>query len=209
MTMETNVHWENIYRTKTANEVSWYRPHLETSLSWIEAAAPLRTEAIIDVGAGESTLLDDLLLRGYTDLTILDISQTALAVTKQRLGELSKNIRWVCGDVINVPLRSNTFDVWHDRAVFHFLTTDEQRKAYVGVVEKVVKPEGHVIVSTFGPEGPLRCSGLPAMRYDAEQLHREFGSHFRLIESLNELHQTPFGTVQQFLYCHFKSVPNQ
>jgi len=204
--MDTNTHWENIYKTKTANELSWYRPHLETSLSWIESAAPLRTAAIIDVGAGESTLIDDLLLRGYINITILDISETALAVTKQRLGELYKNVQWICGDVINAPLRFNTYDVWHDRAVFHFLTTDEQRKAYVGVVEKVVKPGGHVIVSTFGPEGPIRCSGLPTMRYDADQLHQEFGSRFRLIESLKEMHHTPLGTDQQFLYCLFRFV---
>jgi 2-polyprenyl-3-methyl-5-hydroxy-6-metoxy-1,4-benzoquinol methylase len=206
--METNTHWDNIYQTKTANEVSWYCPHLETSLSWIESAVPLRTAAIIDVGAGESTLIDDLLSRGYTNVTILDISQAALTVTLQRLGELAKNVKWVCGDVTKVSLGPSAYDVWHDRAVFHFLTTKDQRRAYVEVVEKVVKPGGHVIVSTFGPEGPTRCSGLPVVRYDAEQLHSEFGSHFRLVESLTESHHTPFGTVQQFLYCHFIFVPN-
>lgn len=206
--MKLNTHWENIYQTKAAKDVSWYRPHLEQSLSMIVRSVPLRTAAIIDVGAGESTLVDDLLSRGYSNITLLDISQTALAATKKRLGELSRSVLWVCGDITNSPLRTNTYDVWHDRAVFHFLTTEEQRKAYVKVVEEVVKPGGHAIVSTFGPEGPTRCSGLPAVRYDAEQLRHEFGTHFRLIESFTESHHTPAGTVQQFLYCHFQFVPN-
>jgi SAM-dependent methyltransferase len=150
---------------------------------------------LLTLARGESTLIDDLILRGYTNVTILNISQTALAVTKERLGKFSTNVRWVC-DVTKAPPRPNTYDVWHDRAVFHFLTTDGQRKAYAEAVEKIVKPGGHVIVGTFGPEGPTRCIGLPAMRYDAEPLHREFGSHFQLIESLKESHQTPLGTGQ-------------
>jgi 2-polyprenyl-3-methyl-5-hydroxy-6-metoxy-1,4-benzoquinol methylase len=199
--METYSHWENIHRAKSADEVSWYRPHLEQSLSLIERAAPERTAAIIDVGAGESTLIDDMLSRGYTNLTVLDVSQTALAVTKERLGKLAGDVQWICADVTRISLRAHSYDVWHDRAVFHFLTTDEQRKVYVETVEKAVKPGGHVIVSTFGPEGPTKCSGLPVMRYDAQELHGEFGNHFRLLESSNEVHQTPFGTQQQFLYC--------
>ena len=207
--MDSNAHWERIYQTKVSNQLSWYRPHLERSLALIESAAPLRSVAIIDVGAGESTLIDDLLSTGYTNLTILDISQTALRVTKERLGELARKVRWICADATHAPLAANSYDVWHDRAVFHFLTTEELRRAYVQVVETVVKPGGHVIVSTFGPEGPTQCSGLPVQRYDAEHLHAEFGSRFRLIESSNELHTTPAGTVQQFLYCHFKFSPNQ
>jgi len=197
----TNVHWESIYRTKSADEVSWYSPHLERSLSLIERAAPQRTAAIIDVGAGESTLIDDLLSRGYTNLTILDVSQTALAVTKERLAESGKSVQWICADVTQAPLPTHFYDVWHDRAVFHFLTTVEQRMAYVLAVEKAVKPGGHVIVSTFGPEGPTKCSGLPVVRYDAQELHGEFGNHFRLLESFTEVHETPFGAKQQFLYC--------
>jgi ubiquinone/menaquinone biosynthesis C-methylase UbiE len=170
----------------------------------IEKAAPLRTAAIIDVGAGESTLIDDLLSRSYTNVTILDISQTALVMTRERLGQSARDVQWICADVTQAPLRADYYDVWHDRAVFHFLTTEEQRKAYVEVVERAVKPGGHVIVSTFGPEGPTKCSGLPVMRYDAHELRGVFGNHFRLIESFKELHSTPFGTVQQFLYCHCK-----
>jgi len=206
MESNTGTHWEDVYRTKSAEQVSWYRPHLERSLSLIEKASPRRDAAIIDVGAGESTLIDDLLSRGYTNLTILDVSETALAVTKERLGKLAEKVLWIRADVTEAPLPAHFYDVWHDRAVFHFLTTNEQRKAYVQVVEKTVKRGGHVIVSTFGPEGPTKCSGLPVIRYDAEELHGEFGNHFRLIESSKELHQTPSGKVQQFLYCYCRLV---
>ena len=204
MTMVTNAgsHWDKIYKTKAPDQVSWYRPHLERSLSLIESAAPSRTAAIIDVGGGESTLIDDLLARGYRNLTVLDISQTALALTKQRLGEAARSVHWICADVTTAPLATDSFDVWHDRAVFHFITSQQQRLAYVRAVDNAVKPGGHVIVSTFGPEGPDKCSGLPVMRYDTEELHEEFGTRFRLIESFKELHETPSGTLQQFLYCY-------
>ena len=199
--LATNVgtHWENIYRTKSPDELSWYRPHLERSVSFIESAAPLRSAAIIDVGGGESTLVDDLLARRYTNLTILDISHRALVVTRERLGQSAESVRWICADVTQAPLPAHFYDVWHDRAVFHFLTSEEQRKDYVHTVEHAVKPGGHVIISTFGPGGPDKCSGLPVVRYDAEGLHSEFGSHFRLVESARELHETPFGAIQQFL----------
>jgi 2-polyprenyl-3-methyl-5-hydroxy-6-metoxy-1,4-benzoquinol methylase len=135
---------------------------------------------------------------------VLDVSRTALDVTKKRLGLLAEQVNWIVADITQVQLESFAYDVWHDRAVFHFLTSIEQRAAYVRNVAKAVKPGGHVIVSTFGPEGPTICSGLEVMRYDAESLHNEFGTHFRLVESLKELHRTPFGTTQQFLYCYCK-----
>jgi 2-polyprenyl-3-methyl-5-hydroxy-6-metoxy-1,4-benzoquinol methylase len=200
--VNTGSYWDNIYKTKAPNQVSWYRPHLERSLSYIETAAPDRTAAIIDVGGGESTLVDDLIAHGYRNLTVLDISHTALALTKKRLGESGHNVDWVCADITRAPLAPNVFDVWHDRAVFHFLTSPEQRVSYVRAVDNAVRPGGHVIVSTFGPEGPDRCSGLHVIRYDTDALHGEFGTRFRLVESIKELHETPFGTVQQFLYCY-------
>ena len=132
------------------------------------------------------------------------MSQTALNVTKKRLGLLAEQVKWIVADITQAQLESFAYDVWHDRAVFHFLTSIEQRAAYVRNVAKAVKPGGHVIVSTFGPEGPTKCSGLEVMRYDAESLHNEFGTRFRLVESLKELHQTPFGTTQQFMYCYCK-----
>jgi SAM-dependent methyltransferase len=194
-------HWENIYTARSADQVSWFRRHLETSLSFIERAAPDRASQIIDVGGGESTLVDDLLARGYGNLTVLDISQTALDVTRLRLGALADDIAWVVADVTKTDLRAEAYDVWHDRAVFHFLTSETHRAAYVERVRKSVKPGGHVIIGTFGPDGPSKCSGLDVCRYDAESLHDEFGRRFCLIDSLKELHQTPWGTTQQFLYC--------
>ena len=200
--MDAKAHWEKVYTTKEPEAVSWYREHLETSLALIEGAAPSRSVSIIDIGAGESTLVDDLLARGYENITVLDVSQTALEVTKKRLGLLAEQVKWIVGDITQIQLEPSSYDVWHDRAVFHFLTSMEQRVAYVRNVSNAVKPGGHVIVSTFGPEGPTKCSGLEVMRYDAESLHAEFGGRFRLVESSKELHQTPFGTTQQFLYCY-------
>lgn len=195
-------HWEKVYTTKATDQVSWYRAHLEMSLSLIERAAAGLLASIIDVGGGESTLVDDMLARGYQNVTVLDISQTAIDATKKRLKELAGRVTWITADVTKADLDPNTYDVWHDRAVFHFLTSMDQRAAYVNTVRHAVKQGGHVIVGTFGPEGPTKCSGLEVMRYDAESLHDEFGARFRLVESLKELHHTPFGTTQQFLYCY-------
>ncbi|MES1261488.1 MAG: class I SAM-dependent methyltransferase [Acidobacteriota bacterium] len=200
--MNTAEHWEKIYGTKAPNQVSWFRPHLETSLALIERAAGDRAASIIDVGGGASSLLDDLLARGYWNITVLDISQAALDVAKLRAGDAGKSIHWLVADVTEANLPAHSYDVWHDRAVFHFLTQPEQRIAYVQNVAMAVKPGGHVIVSTFGPEGPSKCSGLDVMRYDSDALHDEFGGRFRLVETSKELHDTPFGTTQQFLYCY-------
>lgn len=199
--MNVETHWETVFNTKAPDAVSWYRPHLEHSLELIERCAPDRSAAIIDVGAGESTLVDDLLARGYGQITILDVSKTAIQVTKERLGPVAEQVQWAVGDVTEIPLPAQAFDVWHDRAVFHFLVDSAQRQAYVRSVLRSVKPGGHVIVSTFGPEGPTKCSGLDVMRYDAEALHHEFGRQFRIEESSQELHHTPWGAAQQFVYC--------
>ena len=201
---DAKTHWEKVYTTGEPETVSWYRAHLETSVALIERAAHSLSASIIDIGAGESTLVDDLLVRGYENVTVLDISETALGVTKKRLGPLAEKNKWVVADITQVKLEPLAYDVWHDRAVFHFLTSMEQRASYVGNVARSVRPGGHVIVSTFGPEGPTKCSGLEVMRYDANSLHNEFGVRFRLVESSNELHNTPFGTTQQFLYCYCK-----
>jgi SAM-dependent methyltransferase len=200
--MDAQTHWERIYTEKAPDAVSWYRPHLETSLALIEKAAPGCSASVIDVGGGESTLVDDLLARGYVNLTVLDISQAAIDANKKRLDKASERVRWLVADITKVDLQPAVYDVWHDRAVFHFLTSQNDRVAYVRQVAHAVKQGGHVIVSTFGPEGPTKCSGLDVVRYDAESLHKEFGGHFRLLGSSKELHQTPFGTVQQFLYCY-------
>jgi 2-polyprenyl-3-methyl-5-hydroxy-6-metoxy-1,4-benzoquinol methylase len=202
--MDTRTYWEKIYRTKAPETVSWYRSHLETSLNLIERAAGGHSASIIDVGGGESTLVDDLLARGYQNITVLDISQTAIDVTKKRLGLAAEQVQWLVADITEARLEPGAYDVWHDRAVFHFLTANEHRAAYVRQVGRAVKPGGHVIVSTFGPEGPRKCSGLDVIRYDADSLHDQFGVRFRLVESSKELHRTPFGTTQQFLFCYCK-----
>jgi 2-polyprenyl-3-methyl-5-hydroxy-6-metoxy-1,4-benzoquinol methylase len=200
--MDTQAHWEHVYGTKAPTEVSWFRPHLETSLSLVERATGDRSAAIIDVGGGESTLVDDLIGRGYRNVTVLDISTTAIEHTRKRLDSASQQVTWLIADITVARLQLHSYDVWHDRAVFHFLTEPTQRLAYVRQVSFAVKPGGHVIVGAFGPEGPNKCSGLDVMRYDADSLHAEFGARFRLVESSKELHHTPFGTTQQFLYCY-------
>jgi 2-polyprenyl-3-methyl-5-hydroxy-6-metoxy-1,4-benzoquinol methylase len=200
--MDSKTHWEKVYTTKAPEQVSWYRPHLETSIALIEQSVISRDAPIIDVGGGESTLVDDLLARGFQNVTVLDVSQVAIETTKKRLGQVADRVHWLTADVTQVKLQPRAYDVWHDRAVFHFLTRSEQRSAYVRQVALSVKPGGYVIISAFGPEGPTKCSGLDVVRYDADSLHDEFGARFRLVESSKELHETPFGTTQQFLYCY-------
>jgi len=200
--MDVQTHWEKIYAEKAPKAVSWYRPHLETSLALIEQTASGRSASVIDVGGGESTLVDDLLAREYENISVLDISQSAIDANRKRLGKAAAHVHWLVANITNVELQSSTYDVWHDRAVFHFLTAAADRNAYVRQVAHAVKRGGHVIVSTFGPEGPARCSGLDVVRYDAESLLSELGAHFSMLGSSTELHRTPFGTIQQFLYCH-------
>lgn len=199
--MTTKAHWESVYQSKATDEVSWYRPHLDVSLRLIEDAAPDRTSAIIDVGGGEATLVDDLVRRGYRDVTVLDVSQVAIDVAKRRLGAAAASVNWITGDITQIELETARYDLWHDRAVFHFLTEAEDRAAYVRQVARAVKLGGHVIVATFGPEGPEKCSGLDVVRYDPASLHGQFGAKFRLLDSVTELHETPWGTPQQFMYC--------
>jgi SAM-dependent methyltransferase len=196
-------HWEEIYRRTAADAVSWYRPHLEISLDLIRRAASGRDAAILDVGGGESTLVDDLVASGYRNLAVLDVSPTALEVTKKRLGAAAGQVR----DATAVTLPQHSVDVWHDRAVFHFLTEAEDRTAYVRNLLHCVRPGGHVIIGVFGPEAPVRCSGLPVVRYDCEALHRELGSSFVELEARKELHFTPRGIAQQFVYCLFRLEP--
>jgi len=202
--MDPKLHWEKVYKTKQATEVSWYRPHLDVSLELIEEAVTNREADIIDVGGGESTLADDLLASGYRNVHVLDLSSTALEVAKARLGPDASKVNWLCGDVRTFTFGPHQYDVWHDRAVFHFLTDANDRVDYVRQVAHTVKPGGHVIVATFGPEGPTKCSGLDVVRYDADALHGEFGSAFRLVKHRTELHQTPIGSTQQFTYCYCK-----
>jgi ubiquinone/menaquinone biosynthesis C-methylase UbiE len=200
--VQSKEHWEQVYSTKSTDSVSWYQEHADHSLELIESAGVAHADSIIDVGGGASTLVDDLLAKGYRDITVLDLSAAALRSVKERLGAKGNSVTWLAADITKVELPFHAYDVWHDRAVFHFLTLPEDRHAYVKAVLRSVKPGGHVIVATFAEDGPLQCSGLPVMRYSAPDLHGEFGSAFTLISHGNELHHTPFGTTQQFTYCY-------
>lgn len=203
--MDAQQHWERVYRTKRPNEVSWYARHLDVSLRLIEDATPDRGATIIDVGGGEATLADDLLDRGYHHVAVLDLSATALDVARARLGARASAVHWLSGDVTTFSFRPHQYDVWHDRAVFHFLTNAKDRRAYVEQTARAVKSGGHVIVATFGPEGPTKCSGLEVRRYGSDALHDEFGPAFRLMKHETELHRTPAGVIQQFTYCYCKT----
>ena len=200
--MEKRAHWENVYTTKPHDRVSWYREHLDNSLKLILGTGVGRHAAVIDVGGGSSTLVDDLIYHGFSDVTVLDISETAMAASKERLGAKAGDVEWIVADITEAELPEDHYDVWHDRAVFHFLTGPEERRRYVELVKRSVKPGGHVIVATFGPGGPEKCSGLDVVRYDAASMHEEFGESFKLVDSLGESHVTPFGTTQEFTYCY-------
>jgi 2-polyprenyl-3-methyl-5-hydroxy-6-metoxy-1,4-benzoquinol methylase len=197
-------HWERVYATKRPEEVSWYRAHLDVSLRLIAISNADPAAHIIDVGGGESTLADDLLASGYRNVTVLDLSDTAIRIAKQRLGTDATRVKWLHGDVTTYPLEPRGYDVWHDRAVFHFLTEPRDRAAYVRQVRRAVRPGGHVVVATFGPDGPLKCSGLDVVRYDAKALHDTFGTSFQLVNHMTEAHETPWGAMQQFTYCYCK-----
>lgn len=200
--MDRKQHWERVYTTKSAEQVSWFQEHAAHSLQLICQTGVDRHAAIIDVGGGASTLADDLLNAGHTGLTVLDLSAAALETARQRLGERAGQVRWLTGDITRAELPRHAFDLWHDRAVFHFLTDPADRAAYVRQVLRAVRPGGHVIVATFAEDGPLQCSGLPVMRYRPEGLHAEFGDAFTLLKHNKEAHHTPFGSVQQFVYCY-------
>jgi len=200
--MPSKEHWDRVYATRPTESVSWFQAHAEQSLRLIRGTGVPRSGAIIDVGGGASTLVDDLLTEGYSAVTVLDLSASALNVAKQRLGSRAARVEWIEASITEVDLPAHAYDVWHDRAVFHFLTDNAARQAYVAAVLRSVKPGGHVIVATFDADGPTQCSGLPVMRYSADELHAEFGAPFALLAHEKEEHRTPFGTVQKFIYCY-------
>ena len=195
-------HWEQVYQTKPAEGVSWFQAHATRSLEIIRSIGGSADSRIIDVGGGASTLVDDLLDQGFRHVSVLDLSASALAVARKRLGPRAGLVDWRVGDICRARLPEQAFDIWHDRAVFHFLTSAGDRAAYVAQVMRSVKLGGHVIVATFAPDGPEQCSGLPVARYDPDQLHGEFGPAFELLEHASEAHKTPWGSLQHFVYCH-------
>jgi len=202
--MDTKEHWEEIYKSRSSDKVSWFAPHLNLSLELILNSTTSKDSKIIDVGGGASTLADDLINKGYENITILDISGDALKVSRKRLGVLSNSATWLEGNITEIKLPGQFYDLWHDRAVFHFLTSSQDRKKYVRNLNVSLKPKGTVIIATFSLKGPEKCSGLDVIRYDPETLQAELGKNYRLIKSKEEPHQTPSGTNQEFIYCMFK-----
>lgn len=200
--MSEHEHWEKVYATKSADKVSWFQEHATRSLEIIRSIHPAPEARIIDVGGGASTLVDDLIADSFENISVLDLSTSALEVARTRLGAKGDAVEWISGDIRHVELPHQAYDIWHDRAVFHFLTDTADRRAYVQQVMRAVKPGGHVIVATFAPDGPEQCSGLPVARYSHDQLHGEFGPAFELLEHASEEHKTPWGTLQHFVYCH-------
>ena len=202
----TKNHWESIYSQKKPDEVSWYKPHLTVSLGLLANAGLHPGSQLIDVGAGASTLVDDLIKAGMMNLTVLDISGQALAVSKRRLGHQANQVEWIEADITQAKLRTEYYDIWHNRAVFHFLTMAEDRRRYIESMREALKPGGQAILATFALQGPPRCSGLDIIRYSPETLQAELGNIFKLMEMVPEEHRTPFQTVQQFIYARFQKV---
>jgi SAM-dependent methyltransferase len=202
--VDAKSHWEHVYRTRNPREVSWFQPTPALSLELIERLAPSRGSAIIDVGAGASTLADNLLAAGYRHVTALDISAAALELLRQRLGNNAALIDWREADILTDDIGSTAYDLWHDRAVFHFLTGAPDRARYVERVRRALRPSGHVVVATFADDGPTRCSGLDAMRYTASALGDVLGDGFQLVEERRESHRTPAGVQQSFIYAAFR-----
>lgn len=205
--MDSKPYWEAIYGTKRAGEVSWFQPAARLSLELIQRVVPNRAAAILDVGGGASTLVDGLLGAGYYRVSVLDLSSAGLAQARQRLGPAAAQVMWQEADILEARLPRAAVDVWHDRAVFHFLTAAADRRRYVEQVRHAVRPGAHVLVATFAHDGPTRCSGLEVARYTPEALHGEFGEHFRLLSSTREDHVTPWGSHQPFVYCLCRYEP--
>lgn len=195
-------HWERVYATKRPEDVSWFRPHLDRSLAFLERSALDMNSSIVDVGGGASTLVDDLMERGFRCVTVLDVSASALEASKSRLGTMAAAVTWVEADVLEHAFPLESVDFWHDRAVFHFLRDEGERARYVAALTAALKPGGCVVLGTFALEGPERCSGLQVARYDAVSLLAALGDGFELIASAEESHQTPWSTAQAFVYVH-------
>lgn len=200
---DRSTHWDHVYATKGEAEVSWYQDSPAISLAMIRAACSDRDTAIIDIGGGASRLVDALLRDGYRDVAVLDLSANALEAAKKRLGQAASTVDWIVADATTWrPAR--TYDVWHDRAAFHFLTDPRDRAAYVERLRSAVKPGGHVIIATFAPDGPEKCSGLPVQRHDSASLAAELGPEFELVETRRETHHTPWNSTQAFQFSRFK-----
>lgn len=194
-------HWQDVYRRKTADSVSWYRPHLETSLALLQRAGLSPASRVIDVGAGASTLVDDLVESGVAHVTVLDLSAQALSVARARVGDRAGQVAWLAADLLTVTLPEGGFDLWHDRAVLHFLTDPEDVARYARQALRAIRQGGHAVIGGFAPNGPERCSGLPVSRRSPEQVASLLGPGFRLLDHLHESHVTPGGSDQAFAWA--------
>ena len=205
--MDPRLHWEKVYREKNPTQVSWFQADARISRELIELASPDRSGAILDVGGGASTLVDGLLDGGYTQVTVLDISGAGLEIAQKRLGTVAARVTWIEADILRADLVPQSVDVWHDRAVFHFLTVAVDRARYIAQVRRVLRPGGHVLLATFAEDGPTRCSGLDVVRYSPAHLQREFGDDFHMVESRREEHRTPSNAIQLFTWCLIRYEP--
>jgi len=203
--MDASRYWDDIYRTRSAQEVSWYEPVPETSLSRVRAALTGGARSLVDIGGGASRLVDHLVRMRLSRIAVLDVAETSLDVAKHRLGDLRDRVEWIAADVTKVH-DIGRFGIWHDRAVFHFLTDPADRASYVALCERTVLPGGIVIVATFADDGPEMCSGLPVHRFAAGELAEQCGPRFELIDSERHVHTTPRGAQQPFLYTSFRRL---
>lgn len=203
--MDRKEHWEQIYQTKEGTQVSWYQSVPQTSLELIKGMELKKDAEIIDVGGGDSLLVDFLIDQGFSNVTVLDISEKALARARRRLGNNAGKVTWIVADATEFrPQRK--FDLWHDRATFHFLTRNEQKGNYLQVLRSCIDPGGNVILATFSEKGPTRCSGIEITQYSTKELERILAPDFKTLECRNVPHQTPSGSVQDFSFCSFRKI---
>ncbi len=206
--MNDRKHWEHIYRSRSPEQMGWYLPKISTSLNWIRKLNLPENAPLLDVGSGASTLVDELIQNGFINITVVDISEAAISVVKRRLNEKSNLVNFTIGDVRELPFSRDAYRLWHDRAVFHFLITEEQRARYYRNLLKTLQPGGYFILATFASEAPPKCSGLPVQRYNVQTLKETFGDSFELRETSKEKHFTPDGTEQMYLYGLFQKRSN-
>lgn len=203
--MDLKSHWENIYLGNKFSEASWYQANPQTSLDFIGGLGIQKDSSIIDIGGGDSLLVDHLLRLGFTDITVLDISEAAIDSAKQRLGKDGDKITWIVSDVLEFSA-DKKFDCWHDRAAFHFLTTEEQVKQYLNIARKHISEKGSLVIGTFSTTGPEKCSGLPVKQYSEQTLSNQLKKWFEKIKCITIDHITPVQQIQNFLFCSFKKI---
>ena len=203
--MDLKQHWENVFTTKKVNEVSWYQPTPQQSIDFIQQLGLSKTASIIDIGGGDSFLVDHLLNMGYSNITVLDISLSAIDKVKKRLGEKANRVTWIVSNILDFKTNIQ-YDCWHDRAAFHFLTTAAEVETYLSIAQKNVKPAGKMIIGTFSDNGPEKCSGLPVKQYNEKLLSSTLQKWFEKIKCITTNHITPFKTVQNFLFCSFQKL---